>query len=328
LRYALRHKPGGVAPLGTPATMIGQLCHRVTQRLIDERLIPGAQWLQRFDQLWEEETRALAVGPSDRVPELWPGYALKKVELRRALSELTRILTSDGVPDTIRTELALKSTSGYMRGRLDLLFRAAGKWHVVDLKTGRIDSGSELSLSSSYRRQVQLYAYLIAQQTGEWPSEAIVLPLEGAAVHVAIDPNACELIAGQAQALLDAYNSTSPATQPATVSSDTCPSCPVAALCPAFWSDWKAEYAPELIAYRGYVVAVYRAINGRTAVRVAVQGSDGLEIFIQGLDEVVHPGARNLELGDSLSAVGLKPAGAPGRFWLKPGGNLAITARR
>jgi CRISPR/Cas system-associated exonuclease Cas4 (RecB family) len=307
--------------------MIGQLCHRVTQRLIDERLIPGAEWLQRFDQLWAKETRALAVGPSDRVPELWPGYALKKAELKRALSELTRILTSDGFPDTIRTEIALKSTSGYMRGRLDVLFRGAGRWQVLDLKTGRIDSGSEPGLSSSYRRQVQLYAYLIAQQTGEWPSDAIVLPLEGAAVHVAIDPNACELIAGEAQALLDAYNATSPATQPATVTSDTCPSCPVAALCPAFWSDWKPEYAPELIAYRGHVVAVYRAINGRTAVRVAVQGSDGMEIFIQGLDEVMHPGARNLELGDSLSAVGLTPAGPPDRYWLKPSGDLAITAR-
>jgi len=327
LRYALRHNPGGGARFGTPATMLGQLCHGVAQRLIDEGLIPGTQWLQRFDQVWAEAVRDLDIGPNDRAAELWPGYALKKVELRRALAELTEILTSDGVPDAIQTELALKSTSGLMRGRLDVLFRGAGRWHVLDLKTGRIDSDNDPSLRSSYRRQVQLYAYLVAQQTGEWPSEAVVLPLEGAAVHVAIDPNACELIAGQAQALLDAYNASSPAAQPATVASGTCPSCPVAALCPAFWSDWKPEYAPDLIAYRGEVVGVYRAINGRTAVRLAVLGSDGLEIFIQGLDEVVHPSVRNLELGELLSAVGLKPAGAPNRFWLKPGGDLAITAR-
>lgn len=305
--------------------MIGQLCHRVVQRLIDERLIPGDGWPKRFEGVWAEEMLALPIGPGFRSPEQWPGYALKKVGLKRALSELTEILIKDGIPTAIQTELALKSTTGHLRGRLDVLSRVAGKWQVIDLKTGRIDSGNDRGLSASYRRQVQLYAFLVAQQTGEWPTEAIVLPLEGAAVHVATAPDTCEAIARDAQELLDAYNATLPGVQPDTVGGDTCPWCPVAATCPAFWMKWKTEYSPDLIAYRGVVVAVYRAVNGRTALRVSVENRDGPEIFIQGLDEAVHPNVRFLRPESSLAVVGLKPAGQPGRFWLAAGGSLAVS---
>lgn len=325
LRYELRHTSRGAARQGPPAARIGQLCHRVVQRLIEENLLPGSQWPQRFDRVWAEETLALPTDPGYRAPELWPGYALKKVGLKRALAELNAMLTSNGIPATIQTELVLKSNSGHLRGRLDVLCQVAGRWQVIDLKTGRIDSGIDRGLNSSYRRQVQLYAYLVAQQTGEWPSEAVVLPLEGAAVHVGTDPGTCETIAREAQELLNVYNSTLPGTQPDTVSGDTCPSCPVAARCPAFWAKWKSEYAPDLIAYRGEVVAVYRALNGRTAVRVAVKSGDEPEIFIQGLDEAVHPNVTRLRPESFLSVVGLKPAGQPGRFWLAPGGDLAVS---
>lgn len=321
LRYALRHKAGGVLDHpSAPTARLGQLCHRVMERLVVSKAIPGA-WQEPFERLWVEEAAA-ASNADGQAPETWPGYAMKKVELRRALSDLNSLLAESSPLESIKAELVLQNSEGNIQGRLDLVHEIRKGSRVVDLKTGRVDGDGE-KLKPSYRRQIQIYAYLMEQQTHRWPVEGVVLPLGGVPVIVDIDEQACVGLVREVLGLLAAYNSTVPAPQPAIVSGETCPRCPVAASCPAFWKSWKPEYDPNLIAYRGRILSVYRAANGRTAVRIGVEGPPPMEVFIQGLDENLYPVAKSLEPDTNIAAVGLRPAGQSGRFWLSAGGALS-----
>lgn len=324
LRYALRHKAGGVLEHpSAPAALLGQLCHRVMERLVVSKAIPGA-WQESFEQLWVAEAAA-ASSADGQAPETWPGYALKKVELRRTLSDLNSLLAESSPLESIKAELVLQNSEGNIQGRLDLVHEIRRGSRVVDLKTGRVD-GDGANLKPSYHRQIQIYAYLMEQQTHRWPVEGVVLPLGGKPISVDIDEQACNNLAREVLGLLSAYNSTVPEAQPAIVSGETCPRCPVAASCPAFWKSWRPEYDPNLIAYRGRILAVYHAANGRVAVRLGVEAPSPMEVFIQGLDENVHAAVKSLKPDSNIAAVGLKPAGQTGRFWLSTGGDLSTAS--
>ena len=67
--------------------------------------------------------------------------------------------------------LATRADDGLLlEGLIDLAFRIEGEWVVVDFKTDKeLETGLEV-----YRRQVQLYAQMVARATGD-PARSVLM---------------------------------------------------------------------------------------------------------------------------------------------------------
>jgi hypothetical protein len=94
-------------------------------------------------------------------------------------------------------------------------------------------------IMDGFRRQVRLYAVIIAEVFGKWPTNGRVIAASGQVIEVNIDPIACNAEANAALAALDALNSAltneKTAEDLANPSASACSSCPFQILCPAFW---------------------------------------------------------------------------------------------
>jgi hypothetical protein len=90
-----------------------------------------------------------------------------------------------------------------------------------------------------FRRQVRLYAVIIAEVFGRWPTSGRVVAASGQVIEVDIDSVACNAEANAALGTLDALNSAltsgKTAEDLAHPSASACSSCPFQILCPAFW---------------------------------------------------------------------------------------------
>jgi hypothetical protein len=98
--------------------------------------------------------------------------------------------------------------------------------------------GAEAVLEG-FRRQLRLYAAIIAEATGRWPIQGRVVAASGQKMDVPLVPAACDAEASAALAALDDLNlglaaSAAPETL-ARPGEDSCGGCPFQALCPAFW---------------------------------------------------------------------------------------------
>lgn len=91
----------------------------------------------------------------------------------------------------------------------------------------------------SIRRQLQLYAAIIAEVTGTWPVRGRIVAASGQMMDVALDPAACEAEADAALATLDVLNTRlMSGTLPDALARPgltACAGCPFQALCSAFW---------------------------------------------------------------------------------------------
>jgi PD-(D/E)XK nuclease superfamily len=94
-------------------------------------------------------------------------------------------------------------------------------------------------LLDSFRRQIRLYAAIIADAAGTWPTHARVVAASGQVLEVEINPAACDAEADAALAALDRLNSevVSEALPErlAQPSPSACTGCPFQTICPAFW---------------------------------------------------------------------------------------------
>ena len=104
LRFAFRQARPHSPTSGTPATQLGQLCHRVLQIMVDQRAFWDASWLERLGTFWDRELEVLVSGlganSSDwGPPQEWPDYQLKKARLKRMSARLRTLVTAEP-PDT------------------------------------------------------------------------------------------------------------------------------------------------------------------------------------------------------------------------------------
>lgn len=90
-----------------------------------------------------------------------------------------------------------------------------------------------------FRRQLRLYAVIIAEALGHWPVQGRVIAASGQSMEVPLEPAACEEEAADALAALDRLNQELDAgALPETLaqpSEKACGRCPFQMLCPAFW---------------------------------------------------------------------------------------------
>jgi len=321
---------GNLGGARAPAIRLGDVCHRVLDFLVATNALCREQWDVELGRQWQEEIdheRALQTA-DDLVrwgpPEAWPNYELKRARLRNLARSVRQLMLGLPAEALVLTEHDLTGRGGLLAGRADLLVRSASCHIVVDYKSGSVVDAVTQAMIPAYENQLRIYAALEREESGEWPEKAVLMPLNGPPIELAIDPVECDAIADEAVALLHAYNVAVPSPQPATPSPDSCRRCAASCHCPAFWAAYRPDWAPELIALRGQIVRLSTTPLGGVAVRVQVElGAGGPVADVHRLREADHPGVSTLGLGDPFCAVGLQDGIDGSALYLPSNGRFA-----
>jgi hypothetical protein len=303
---------------------LGIVCHQVLDKMVSSRSLWDEGWLLELDRIWREFVQNEA--GSLEVAESWPNYQLKRARLRRTAGQLRELLTTLPPDAVVIPEEAMVGLGGRLKGRPDLVVRAATTHRIIDYKTGPGVDRQTLTVRPGYARQLQLYAVLEAEVSGLWPDSAHLLPLEGEPVEIAILEDECRQLAADALSLLDLFNEAAPGGQPPTISLETCSVCDYATACAPFWDAYSAGWAPDFIAVHGLILAVSTSPLGGVSVEVRPVGDPpGPEtILIRNIDPTSHPTALKAEVGAEIGATGLREEASRGTFRLGPSSGLRI----
>ena len=263
-RAAQEHIPEIQELLGkAPSALIGTIAHAVVDRALRFADLPlssgqgqGRQAIAR--QLWEEEEENLIRSlPPVALPEpaRWPHYAMKRARtcalaasLLHGSTEKERRL-SPFPPHFLTSEVEFQACDGRLAGRIDHLVRTEEGLVVEDLKTGEIrDDGGKLI--DVYRRQVLIYAFLVHENLGEWPSSVRLVSVNGDSLEQSIEPNESIRLVETVLRDLTRYNQVASSLEgdaPAQMrtlaapSPEACRWCRVRAWCAPYWEvkgDW------------------------------------------------------------------------------------------
>lgn len=314
----------------SPAVRLGDACHHVLDFLVATGALMGDQWDVELGRQWQREIdheRVLQTpfdlsrwGP----PEAWPNYELKKARLRNLTRSLRQLMVGLPADAHVLTEHDLTGRGGLLAGRADLVIRSASRHLVVDYKSGSVLDAVTQAMIPAYENQLRIYAALEREASGEWPEKAVLMPLNGPPIELAINPVECDAVADEAVALLHAYNVAAPGPQPATPSPGSCRRCAASCHCPAFWAAYRPDWAPELIAVRGKIVRLSTTPLGGVAARVQVEsGAGGPVADVRKLREADHPGVSALSIGDGFCAVGLQDSLDGSALYLPSNGHFA-----
>jgi hypothetical protein len=140
------------------------------------------------------------------------------------------------------TERRLVARGGRLIGRPDRFDRSS----VTDIKSNLPDQttpvGAEIFKRS--RRQIQIYAAIIAETLGFWPKKGIIAGASGETAEFGLAPAECDAEADAAVADLASWNSAlssaARASDIANPSESSCGTCRFQLVCPAFWT-WLAR---------------------------------------------------------------------------------------
>ncbi len=322
----------GVKSSPTAYQVLGDVCHRVLERLVASRAILEDEWQARMEEEFEaainDAVEALEGDAQDALlgpPPTWPGFAARRARLQKACSRLRILLQGAGSDAAFVCEQPMTALETRLRGRPDLIVRDSAHHWVVDYKTGAVLEGETELPKAGYVRQLRLYAAMEREASGVLPDHAWLVPLKGTPVEVPIAEEDCAAAAEEFLSELDAYNETAPDAQPGSPSVDACGWCPHAGTCPEFWSACGEEWAAQLLAARGSVIQAQSTVIGGVTVSVAVdRGSVPHDrISVRGISSSEHPAALGLEPGSEVAIRGLRPLSEDSAtFTLWPGASV------
>jgi hypothetical protein len=234
--------------LGNPKAWLGKAYHAVLERLWAPGKVDSES---RFDELWGNaiaalQAQAIAHPMNKRFadPVRWPGYHLVRafalLRAQEALSSQTPTPISTGYTGRVIREKDLFAMDGKLVGKPDVIIGN----EIRDYKSGRIyeeDSDGNQSVKEAYIRQLRLYGRLVEEHFGVCPTKGVLLPMQGAAVEISLNHQACASESEEAIRLLDGYNSqlqtTGAVSDLAAPSPTACRWCQYKVLCPAFWEN-------------------------------------------------------------------------------------------
>jgi hypothetical protein len=332
LRAAFSQIRSGRAPASTSARL-GNICHRTLERMVRDRSLMEPHWEGLLNDVWaaeveREKQASVAAGEAERLgpPDRWPDFQLKRARLRKAARRLRGLLVVLPAGAELRPEEPLQACDGRLRGRADLIIRGAGVHKVIDYKSGAALDRQTLAPRDTYVQQLQLYSFLEARVTGEWPDTAHLIALEGPPVDLVVDRAACRALAARALSLLDSYNAAAPGPQPATPGLETCTVCQHATICPAFWDSCDATWAPTMIAVLGRVEEVHSSpLGGISLVLIPERGSvDAPRVTVRNISPMQQPRAAEIRPGSTASIVRLRPEVERGTYGLRDFGEVAL----
>jgi hypothetical protein len=238
----------GSLVLHDPRAWLGTAFHKVMEAAAQ----PGATEAAA-EQTWTtavaEAATAAALHPLDAryaAPDRWPGYFLLR---QRALASAKRIIAENvggqrKVPPGSSTsgsgasaERLLLARGGRLAGRPDLFDGGV----LTEYKSSIPDPAwrGAAAIVEGFRRQLRLYAAIIAETLGRWPAQGRIVAASGQTMDVPLDPRACEAEVSDALAALDSLDQqlaggASPSVL-ARPGEEACAGCPFQALCPPFW---------------------------------------------------------------------------------------------
>jgi hypothetical protein len=136
------------------------------------------------------------------------------------------------------TERRLVARGGRLIGRPDRFDRSS----VTDIKSNLPDQTTPVGaeIFKRNRRQIQIYAAIIAESLGFWPKKGIIAGASGETAEFGLAPAECDAEADAAVAYLASWNSAlSSAARTADIASpskSSCGTCRFQLVCPAFWT--------------------------------------------------------------------------------------------
>ncbi len=314
--------------------VLGDIAHAVLDSAVREAAWNG-EWKARLDQLWISAVEAAVNelnASGDRLggvdPGRWPDYELKRARLIRVFADISELIGRAGPDAQILTEQILVGAGGRIRGRADLIIQSSLLHVVLDYKTGRVASAGG-AVNEDYLVQMQLYGYLEKERSGEWPSEAYLVPFGEPALRLSIQPGLASEMVRSALAELDAFNERAAiGTQPAHPGPLTCRNCDFATRCGSFWEACNAGWIESVVAARGSVVRVARGQLPVVNVEVSVHAGSipNSPVLIRQIPFDEFPAAEFAEPGRVAALVGLVEEGSRasyrlrpwGRFWMEP----------
>ncbi len=171
-----------------------------------------------------------------------------------------------------------------------------------------------MAAKASYVRQLQMYAFLVKECTGRWPTRGVLLPMEGPPLEIGLEPVACERAAADALELLDHYNQHvrvgGTAATLASPSPEACRWCPYQTLCPAFWAAADDSWSERIsVAVGGHTSAPPRPVHSGAALALSLTVDEGTaphrDISLAPLSSAVHASLSGVHAGTRVRATGL-----------------------
>lgn len=214
-----------IRPISTLA-ILGAISHRLLEvasrgefdNIIEDALLEEAihnRWLELVhNEIQTLQTKAFGVIP---FPQQWPKYALRMVAACKAAFRIAarrkKKYTGDEalLTEKVRAEVWYEGCNGKLAGRIDLIRYTSSGIELVDYKSGLVMQQSETDgdtqqLQEQYERQMLLYASLVHENEGQWPTMITVESLIDGPHVVDYTPEASEKTVEDALLLLDTYN--------------------------------------------------------------------------------------------------------------------------
>lgn len=307
--------------LGNPKAWLGTAYHQVLEQVWG---LEPFDLESRIEELWLNAIKKLQVQaeahPLNRRfanPEQWQGYHLVRaftlLRAKQALHFQPREPVARAPTAPVFREQQFSAMNGKLIGRPDVILGN----EIRDYKSGRIydeaPDGNQ-TVKQAYVRQLRLYGRLVQEQLALCPSRGVLLPMDGDAVEVPLDPQACATEANEAVGLLDTYNdqiqSSSTAADLATPSPHACRWCQYKALCPAFWEHVNATWMEGLrnSCVRGTLVCAPRTIHNDKALSITLASMAGTTtglLTISPLEASIHSNVASWQSGDVVCVVNL-----------------------
>jgi RecB family exonuclease len=224
----------------TPATLLGQASHELTERAYhgvlsaqpDPRAVAVSQWADLISHAEQELCTAwgASVPPANR----WPGYQLSRVQAIRRATEIAARKRGGGRGDgdyVNLVERTLRDEHLQLYGRPDRISRTAEGTVVHDLKTGWAQTPE---VQPHQRRQLLFYAHLAAVGLDALPSRAEIETGDGSTVGFQVDAEEVDALVRDVINLRDRFNVDRATVAPAAMASpsaDTCRFCDFRPVC-------------------------------------------------------------------------------------------------
>src|SRR5438445_4133374 len=189
LQVAFGQATQGIVRRRGAAARLGDICHRVLERLALASRLCVDVTDEEVDELWNAEVRAeVAHEPRVSAPSEWPEYSRIRWRLPRVARTVGAIAASAGPKADILPELEMVSRDGIIHGRADLVIRGSLRRICIDYKTGHVVDPITAELRDDYATQLHLYSFLESESSGVWPDSAAAVPFGGPPIEVDVDP--------------------------------------------------------------------------------------------------------------------------------------------
>lgn len=254
---------------------LGSAIHKLTERVWSNEIagVPDNQLEHAINQLWEQcikeqsESLARAWGDSRVPPPVdWPYYSLSaRRTLRRTLEEVRQFRAGTWPKvDEGRTlvEEEIVDASRNLAGIPDRVVFSEEGFSVIDLKTGHSIDG----ISERYRRQLLIYAHLVAQKTDSHPWRIGILNAGGELFWESVSQEEISNCIDEVDRAIANYEAKLNSTEPvfeAEPSPEKCRFCSFKAMCSEYWTSTD----PAWMEYRG-IVGIVRRVTGQEALTV------------------------------------------------------------